>query len=279
MSLINSSFESSPLALLITNSELKIISANKKALSLFSRGRLSGLSLLDLFDEDSQLKFYNQQKQLIESKDAPIEVKLCKSIPDKWLELSYQTLHEHPDFLVWGVHDITIYKLREKKLEDLAYYDSLTGAYTRHYFFYLSGLEMSHFHRNKKVFSVLLLDLDDFKLINDTYGHSTGDNVLGEFGSLISKRLRQQDIFGRIGGEEFAIVLSNTSHEEAIYIATRLCHTVEEHFKYCAVTVSVGVASVNDTVKTFDQLMCNADEALYQRKRNGKNGVQARVSR
>ncbi|MDN4716573.1 GGDEF domain-containing protein [Vibrio parahaemolyticus] len=115
------------------------------------------------------------------------------------------------------------------------------------------------------MFSVLLLDIDDFKLVNDTYGHSTGDKVLQELGLLISNRLRNEDIFGRIGGEEFAIVLNNTPHDEAINIASRLCQAVEEHYKYCSVTVSVGVASVNKNVKTFKQLLNDADKALYQK--------------
>ncbi|MDN4708502.1 hypothetical protein QYZ43_16915 [Vibrio parahaemolyticus] len=135
MSLIESSFHSSPLALLISNSQLKVITANKKAKNILCQGELKGKCLLDIFDHGARLKVNSNENGSFKSKDVAIEVKLNKITPERWFELSYRTLSEDPEHIVWGINDITMYKLKEKKLENLAYYDSLTGAYTRHYFF------------------------------------------------------------------------------------------------------------------------------------------------
>ncbi len=149
----------------------------------------------------------------------------------------------------------------------------MTRIYTRHHFFHLANTHIKQLQNNHNALSILILDLDDFKNINDTYGHSTGDHVLQSFSSLVSQKLRKSDVFGRIGGEEFAIVLPETIQHEAVLTAIRICQSVEEFFSAYEVTVSIGIVTIKSPDYTVKQLLACADSALYQVKKNGKNSV------
>jgi len=131
--------------------------------------------------------------------------------------------------------------------------------------------------RNETNLQILSLDLDYFKNINDTYGHETGDKVLVEFTKTVSGLLRKSDLFGRIGGEEFAIVLQNTPLDGATLFANRICKSVEEmevsiNNKRLHVTVSIGVATLSNE-KSVAELLKKSDEALYKAKERGRNQV------
>jgi diguanylate cyclase len=129
-------------------------------------------------------------------------------------------------------------------------------------------------------FSFVMLDVDNFKQINDTYGHDFGDKVLVEIGKILRTFLRAKDIPGRLGGEEFGILLPDVKLEQAYKVAERLRQAIEvrdlevEDGKYVNFTTSIGVAEVNDSMESVEELYKKADEALYKAKRNGKNQVQ-----
>lgn len=122
----------------------------------------------------------------------------------------------------------------------------------------------------------MLMDLDNFKIINDLYGHYYGDKVLIDFSNSIKKHLRAYDLFGRFGGEEFTVLLPGTNEKEAVEIAERLRHIIETNtvlakneIKY---TVSIGIVTlVPDESTTLDLLYKLSDDALYKAKRNGRN--------
>jgi len=164
-------------------------------------------------------------------------------------------------------------KEREKHLRFRAYRDVLTGLYRREF---LEELVQQEFYRSKRYgyhFSVLMIDIDNFKQINDKYGHLFGDKVLRTVAGIIRKNLRKSDIAVRYGGEEFLVVLPHTDLRRAAVVAERIRKAIEEtKIDKVQVTVSIGVAD-NSLVENFKDLIQKADSALYKAKRTGKNKV------
>lgn len=166
---------------------------------------------------------------------------------------------------------------QEEEMRNLASYDSLTGLLSRHAFFESANSHISLANRNKSLFVVMLVDLDHFKSINDQYGHPAGDAVLKLFADVVNSVARRSDIVGRLGGEEFAIILPTTSTEEALEFSARLHKAVNQavlKFGDALIdyTVSIGLApSTTARVNNLDNLLTRADLALYQAKRNGRN--------
>lgn len=156
-------------------------------------------------------------------------------------------------------------------------HDFLTGALSRQRFEFVARARVEEAERNGTPLSLLLVDLDHFKAINDTYGHAGGDCVLREFTDLMRNRLRGGDALGRLGGEEFAILLPNTTMTDAYRIAERLRdeasrHEVATASGLCSYRTSGGVAS-RQPGETLEQLAGRADQALYDAKVTGRNRV------
>ena len=163
----------------------------------------------------------------------------------------------------------------EKKLTEMACTDYLTGAYNRRFFLDIAEHEKRKSSRHQSPLSIILFDIDNFKIINDTYGHGVGDRALKKLMQICKETLRQSDIVGRIGGEEFAVLCVESNKEQALEIAKRLCKNIEEktarlnyHF-----TVSMGVSEIKSDHKSVDRALHLADLALYEAKREGKNQV------
>jgi diguanylate cyclase (GGDEF)-like protein len=160
------------------------------------------------------------------------------------------------------------------KIAEIMPIDSLTKLYDRQYLLLKIKDEFNRFKRYKTPFSILLLDIDDFKRINDTFGHQKGDEVLAEYAGLMHKSKRDLDICGRYGGEEFIILLPHTDMNEAEIIAERLRMLIENRFKNnIGLTTSVGVSNCPVSSKTIKNLIKKADDALYKSKSLGKNRV------
>ncbi|QAA35149.1 GGDEF domain-containing protein [Clostridium manihotivorum] len=157
-----------------------------------------------------------------------------------------------------------------KDLRILAYTDKLTELYNRRFFVGKMVDEMKKLKDNDLGISLLMIDVDNFKIINDTYGHSSGDLVLKELANIIKPNIRARDTITRFGGEEFAIILPETNKEKAIIVAEKIRNLVASHvFRFKEdernVTISIGVVSVRDQVDT--QLLIDlADRALYKAK-------------
>jgi diguanylate cyclase (GGDEF)-like protein len=165
------------------------------------------------------------------------------------------------------------------ELKETASKDFLTGIYNRKEFFELSNVILNIMIRQKNPVSLLMLDLDKFKKINDTYGHQTGDKVIVNFVRAVEKVLRKQDVFGRYGGEEFIIFLPNTNKKEALMVAERIRSEVEKSSEYekniPQITVSIGVNGLNSSdINSINGIIKSADEALYKAKQNGRNRVE-----
>ena len=183
------------------------------------------------------------------------------------------------DGVVVAFQDISPRKSMERELEYRAHIDALTGLPNRRHFFELAEQELARSLRYDKPLSMLMLDVDYFKRINDVYGHHVGDMVLQKLGDLCGKTLREMDIPGRLGGEEFAFLLPETALEQAREVAERLRQAVAEAGLAQPVvedldcTVSIGVAQLVHTDADITDLLKRADKALYAAKHAGRNRV------
>jgi diguanylate cyclase (GGDEF)-like protein len=163
-----------------------------------------------------------------------------------------------------------------EQLKKLATTDALTGLLNRRHFIEMAETEWRRFQRYHRPLSMLMVDIDHFKSVNDRYGHGVGDEAIAAVARACTKGKRGPDIVGRLGGEEFAILLPETDLAQARIVADRLCRRISEqtlmahkvHFK---VTASIGIATASVSMSGFDVLMRSADQALYQAKANGRN--------
>jgi two-component system, cell cycle response regulator len=165
----------------------------------------------------------------------------------------------------------------QKKLYDSATRDSLTGAYNRGVFLETLEADVAHAIKSEQVLSLLLLDLDHFKVVNDTHGHPAGDLVLRQAARLIHSALRTEDIAARYGGEEFGVLLRYTDSARAFTIAERIRQTIADHqFEFqggtLRLTTSIGMATLEGGSHTSAaQLIEAADQFLYRAKQQGRN--------
>lgn len=184
--------------------------------------------------------------------------------------------------LALGPLTLSIINMNRQKLYHqilyLANHDSLTTTMNRRYFFEESEKTVQSVRQTARSVTILLLDIDHFKKINDQYGHHAGDIVLQQFTQIIAENLRQSDLFGRLGGEEFAILLKNLSLTESIQIAQRLCNLVYDHpitlpnNEVLHISVSIGLSyQTCPYYIPFQQLINRADDALYEAKETGRN--------
>jgi diguanylate cyclase (GGDEF)-like protein/PAS domain S-box-containing protein len=183
--------------------------------------------------------------------------------------------------------DVTIRKESEEKIRllnaelgQLAITDYLTNLYNRRYFMQRGDKEFKRSKRHKHPLALLMLDIDEFKKVNDIYGHEVGDLALRQVATVLKSSLRETDILGRIGGEEFAALLPNTALRDAFVLAERIRRTMEsasfqtlDANTLLTITISIGAAVFTNEMSDIDDLLRNADAALYQAKSNGRNCV------
>ena len=275
---------SSPFPIIISRlSDDKIILANNNAIKLFGilSQEVDRYRLKDFFvDADNRRLLSERLEREREVQDFDVLVKTPTGESPFWLLASANIIDYNNDIVIYSAfQDITGRKNREMLLKNQAIRDPLTSLYNRRYF------EEEVFNRiliaktAKEDYSILMIDADHFKRVNDTYGHKTGDKVLIELASTAEKALRDNDIVARYGGEEFVIFLDKANAKHAEVVAERLRNSMSSIVVYSdegeevRFTVSIGVSSseVSDNVET---LIKTADEALYRAKQTGRNKVE-----
>jgi diguanylate cyclase (GGDEF)-like protein len=224
---------------------------------------------------DDQLEsFIAQRVEYVRSGNPkPVELRMADG---KILRFKCTLLPDGGRMLIYA--NITDLVRNADKLEKLATTDGMTGLYNRRHFLKLAETEWARFERYGRPLSYLLLDFDFFKSINDRFGHDVGDEVIFHVAAICCQDRRATDVVARIGGEEFAILLPETSIEAARMVAERLRENVESNplqvdGRELTVTISVGVAEAQAGMNGIFDLMKAADRALYEAKRTGRNRV------
>jgi diguanylate cyclase (GGDEF)-like protein len=188
---------------------------------------------------------------------------LCKRLPDGGRMLVYS--------------DVTDLVTQADRLKQLATTDGLTSLFNRRHLIALLEAELVRYQRYLRPVSLLMLDVDKFKSINDRFGHDVGDAVLMEVAGIILAHTRECDITARFGGEEFAIVLPETSEDHACVLAERIRSDIQSRAfcsnRHIKTTISIGVAQAKATCTSVFQLIKEADRALYAAKRLGRNKI------
>jgi diguanylate cyclase (GGDEF)-like protein len=164
--------------------------------------------------------------------------------------------------------DITSRREAESKLEWQAYHDGLTGLANRLMFFEFINKLIQDYRRNKREFTILFIDLNGFKAINDNYGHHAGDEILKHTANRLFSILRQTDTLARLGGDEFAVLLPETSPAQAQRVIKTITEAIQQPLIYngnsLSVTASIGMASCPDDATSADELVNTADKRMYE---------------
>ncbi len=189
-------------------------------------------------------------------------------------------VHENQALLSSLKRNVKALGVQNRRLEQLATRDGLTGLYNHRYFREAFEVELSRCRRYERVISLVFADIDHFKRYNDTHGHLGGDQLLSALGKLITSQSRQSTIVARYGGEEFVLLVPETDHQGALRYAEKIRSLVESHaFGECdshasgRITLSMGVATFPEHGTDADALIKYADDALYRAKATGRNTV------
>ena len=201
----------------------------------------------------------------------------------QWFEARISPLpqkYEGKRAVVAQLINITERKKMQQRLKDLSYKDSLTMVGNRRYFFEKLDTHISEFSQKKVPASILVFDVDNFKQINDTYGHYVGDQVLVNLASMIQSRLAKDDYMARFGGDEFICALIGYSSSDEVIRWANSIRTLIEKTEFCFdtyrfhITISMGITDMLLIDTDTTTIVCRADQALYQAKHNGRNRVE-----
>jgi diguanylate cyclase (GGDEF)-like protein len=262
---------------------IKIAHGGEQALALAVQEPLPDLILLDV--EMPETSGYDVCRRLRENRDTLNIPIIFVTGKDSTQEEEYGLSLGAVDYITKPIHP-SIVKARLKThitlkrqydlLTKMAMHDQLTKLYNRHYLTDVLTSKMAHAARYKTPLSIVLIDIDHFKTINDTYGHVVGDVVLREIADVIEQNARKEDIAARFGGEEFIVVLDGCTLEDARNKAEYLRRQIQARRPAgIEVTASFGVVQLNGKIDTCTRFFDLADQALYRAKEEGRNKVVA----
>jgi two-component system cell cycle response regulator len=264
------------------------ILANEEALLAASPEALLGKQIEEALPPDAAKTILSAIRQAIESgKPQVIEYKIpVQAGGERWFEGRLALMDKAKEGharVVLVATDIDERVRLYQEVQRLANIDSLTACNNRRHFLYLADQQIQLAVRYKHPLSLLMLDIDHFKAVNDRFGHQVGDQILASLAQLCLKNLRSVDIFGRYGGEEFLALLPETPLERALIAAGRLRSKIEQmktniETGELSITVSIGISIVdheNGISSTIDDLISKADHALYEAKAAGRNCIRA----
>lgn len=277
--------ENSPAATYVKNREGRYLLVNRmyEEVTGLSRAQTLGKTDADIFPATMAESYRQVDKEVmatgrtIEAEEALVDARgeTC------FLSIKFPTRNTAGEITgICGIStDITQIKHYQKELERLSRFDELTNLYNRRHFMTLARHELSRSKRYGGKVSAMMIDIDHFKRVNDSHGHRTGDIVLAAIASQIRQALRDTDIAGRLGGEEFSVILPETELGNAILVAERLRQQVAAgaidigsgNTLNC--TLSIGVADWSDKAEDVEKLLHRADQALYEAKNSGRNKI------
>ena len=284
-------FENATEGIYRTDADGKLLEVNTALATML--GYTSSTDLLSSVPEVGSmfyhLRAFTQYDSVLRKKMVvkTMQAKLCRIDGSTlWTEINAGVIEEQSEEgsqiagIVGVIADITERKRMMREMCRLARTDSLTGLWNRGYFIELASREIARCKRSVRNFSILLVDVDYFKKVNDRYGHDTGDKVLVGVAAAMRESLREVDIVARFGGEEFVVLLPDTSIKDAHNVAQRVCCAIREQDflddqrRAIKVTVSIGVTSYQNALNDLDLMLKRADIAMYSAKKNGRNRVE-----
>lgn len=248
----------------------------------YSQEEMIGTALASYYADPEERE--NTVQAIISSEGKPIQVESRlkhKNGTTIWVSSNVSLrygLNNNPAFIEGVARNICERKKMEAQLLEISRTDGLTGIYNRRHFIERSEEVISLMRRYQRPISMIIADIDYFKSINDNFGHHAGDISLKAFARVCSEEIRESDILGRLGGEEFGVTLPETSIKEATVLAERICKTVNAldipiGNQTIKLTVSIGLVELSSVDGKIDELMRRADLAMYQAKSCGRNQV------
>ncbi|WP_345993812.1 diguanylate cyclase [Sulfurimonas sp. HSL-1716] len=282
-------FENNASGILLIDSSCQILMVNKRFCEIigFSKSELVGENAIiyyldDLSYQTAREKILNTDKNSYLHMEHQLKRKDGKLI---WCEFigSQIELTKQKSAMIWSILDVTLQKEMQEKLEKQATTDYLTELFNRRYFTGRLEEEISKIKRDEHhEISLIMFDLDRFKDINDTFGHLIGDIVLKKFADILKLNSRKADIIGRIGGEEFAMILPDTNIDNAVVLANRILQEtfetkIEIENGSVGFTVSIGVTALSADDINYDTPIVRVDKALYAAKTSGRNKIEVNV--
>lgn len=267
---------------------LEVLGGNAR--QLYNDGSfLKGKNVKEIFDKELSDFFVSTISEVIESKQLKIvqyEMTAQHLLSDvdfesNWYEGRVTPIQDptgKTKAVVWIAINITEKKQLENQLRDLSEKDPLTGLYNRRFFDKAVNQHFAHYQRHRAIFSLAFIDIDFFKKINDSFGHDIGDQVLQQLAELVIPELRVNDLFARFGGEEFILLLPNTSQDAAVKLVERLrqkikAYSLNTKLGRVAFTVSIGLTEITEADSGYQAIISRADAALYQAKEGGRDQI------
>jgi diguanylate cyclase (GGDEF)-like protein/PAS domain S-box-containing protein len=279
--LLNAVFNYVPSALMVLDQDAKVLRWNKQAETIFGWGaaEVIGKSIYEfLIPLAYQTKFRERFKDTLINQSFGTDELWCYTQTGKMIMCDWHNGFLQANRLIAMASDITHKKELELQLSNMAHSDPLTGVANRTMFFQKFEEAIALAKRRKEKVALLFIDLDDFKIVNDQYGHEVGDVVLCEVVQRIKMAVREADMLARIGGDEFVLILHDCETEErALQVAEKVLFHLERPIHVTGLTVivggSIGISFFPDNGSKPAELLKSADNAMYSVKQMQKNGV------
>ncbi|ARK32273.1 sensor domain-containing diguanylate cyclase [Halalkalibacter krulwichiae] len=231
-----------------------------------------------LIHQEDRAKVDQVEKALECNEEAEVDCRILLDGEEKWIQLYWKAYKDgtgHSEKVFGKFRDISKQKRLELELRQMAFFDDLTDLPNRKMLDRHIEKALSRAKRHQHNFTLMFVDLDDFKIVNDTHGHDVGDQLLKQVVSRLHESIREEDLIARIGGDEFIVVFEETTKEEIEDIAKRIVSNVSLPYDLegieAKISLSIGVSMYPEDGEDKSTLIQNADKAMYHAKHNGKN--------